>query len=179
MGPKFPLFLGAVILAFFTSCVSQPQAADEEAQIAPAPVVGRPAPDFAIESKDLPGVSKLSDLRGRVVLINFWASWCGYCRREMPALETVYQKYQDQGFLVLGVNVEETPAQVEEFRREVGFTFPVTMDWEGKIFDQYWGKGIPTSVFLDQRGTIFYIAPGEMTQEQMEQILKEMGVGGP
>jgi thiol-disulfide isomerase/thioredoxin len=77
----------------------------------------------------------------QIVLINFWAIWCVYCRSEMPALETVYRKYKDEDFLVLGVDEEETWSEVEACLQEVSFTFPVTLDSDGAIFGTYWGEG--------------------------------------
>lgn len=163
------LFLGALVALVSVACF--PSGQTSEPVIAPAPVVGRPAPDFAVTGVDR--VNKLSDLRGKVVIVNFWASWCPYCVKEMPALERVYQKYRDQGLVVLGVDVKESPEVVETFRRKYALTFPTTIDKDGEIFKKYLGTAIPISVFIDRRGFIVHISFGEMKQEQIEEILQQ------
>ena len=170
-----PVILMAVLAS---ACISVPYESDQ-IRIAPAPLPGRPAPDFAVDSPDLEGLTALSDLRGQVVLVNFWATWCDFCRDEMPALEKVYQDYKDQGFLILGVNVGENWSKVETFRQEVDFSFPITMDSGSEIFKSYWGRGIPNSFIIDQNGFIVYVHYGEINEEQLVKVLKEIGFETP
>lgn len=174
----FPFVLLTLTAVFSSSCGAAPYERGQ-ARIAPAPIPGRPAPDFTIDSPSLPGVGKLSDLKGQVVLVNFWASWCGFCRREMPALENVYQNYKDQDFLVLGVNVGEDWGKVEEFRREVPFSFPITRDPNSEIYNSYWGTGIPRTVIIDENGFVLYVYPGEITEALLDKILEAMGFSKP
>jgi peroxiredoxin len=112
------------------------------------------APDFALPS--LAGSTvHLSDHRGRVVLLNFWATWCPPCRAEMSSMEKLYQAYRDRGLVILAVSTDQTGRSVvESFVRERGVTFPVLLDPEEEIFAEYGGRGLPTSFFVDGRGRI-------------------------
>lgn len=119
----------------------------------PAPYVGRPAPDFGLltlEGKML----RLSDLRGKAVLINFWATWCPPCRAEMPELQAAYDEYRDRGFVVLGVNLQEDKGTITEFMDRMGLTFPVVMDTTGNVGNAYRVRDLPTSFFVDREGVI-------------------------
>ena len=167
-----------LLVAFASSCVSVPYQSGQ-IYIQPAPVNGRPAPDFAVSSPDLEGLTKLSDLRGQVVLVNFWASWCGFCRREMPIFESAHQDFKDQGLLILGVNVGEDWNKVETFRREVPFSFPITLDQNSEIFKSYWGVGIPMSFVVDRNGFVIYAFRGEMTEEHLKEVLRQAGFTNP
>ena len=168
-----------LIFAVLLAACAPASSESGESRVGAAPVPGRFAPDFPIDSPDLPGVAHLSDLGGKVVLVNFWASWCAYCRREMPVLESAYQKYQGQGLMVLGVNVEEDWGKIDKFRRDVKFSFPVTLDPSGEIFEAYWGRGIPNSFFISPDGTVKAVHYGEITEEQIEKILGDLGFTNP
>lgn len=119
--------------------------------IGPSP--GSVAPDFTLETLDGQTIN-LSDLHGQVVLINFWATWCLPCREEMPAIQSVYDRYRDQGFTVLAVNLLETDVEVTEFTSELALTFPILMDRNAEVFFLYRVRGLPTTFFLDQAGVI-------------------------
>ena len=124
--------------------------------------VGNRAPDF--ESVTLDGQPiALSDYRGQVVLLNFWATWCGPCREEMPDFETIYRKRGADGFTVLAVNAFESPEQVAPFVDELGLSFPVVMDESGDINTDVYGSavsGYPTSLLIDRDGVIVRRFPG-------------------
>jgi|SRR5690348_2966158 len=109
------------------------------------PVVGTPAEDFQLV--DLTGKAhSLSEHRGKVVLLNFWATWCKPCTTEMPAMQTTYDKLREKGFIVLAVNELEDDAKVEEHIKQYGHTFPVLMDRENKVANQFGVFGLPVSV---------------------------------
>lgn len=129
----------------------------------PTPVPGRQAPDFTLPTLDEQTIS-LSDLRGQRVLINFWATWCGPCRIEMPVIERIYERYRDQGFVVLAVNVEEPEDRVRPFVAELGLTFPILLDENGDVVRQYGIVGLPTSVFVNRDGLIFQQHLGVLTE---------------
>jgi cytochrome c-type biogenesis protein len=100
------------------------------------------------------GNQRLSDLKGKVVLLNFWATWCGPCRMEMPSMEAVYQRLKDRGFTILAVNLAEKKQQVAGFINQGNFTFPVILDEKGLTGVNYNVQAIPTTYILDRRGYI-------------------------
>jgi peroxiredoxin len=110
----------------------------------PLPRRGFTAPDFSLETLDGQTIA-LSDLRGQVLLINFWASWCLPCREEMPAIQQVYERYRDQDFVVLAVNLQEQDAQVTAFTDRLELTFPVLIDRDGSVFDRYRVMALPST----------------------------------
>jgi peroxiredoxin len=119
----------------------------------------RLAPDF--ELPDLRGRRlRLQDLRGHVVLLNFWATWCGPCQEEMPAMERLARDFADRGLLVVAVNHEEAQAVVADFVRDHGLTFPVLLDPDGGVAERYRVVGLPTSYVIDHKGVLVGSALG-------------------
>ncbi|MDP2932391.1 MAG: TlpA disulfide reductase family protein [Chloroflexota bacterium] len=134
--------------------------------------MGHPAPDFTL--LDLEGNRvTLSDFRGKVVFINFWASWCPPCRAEMPDIEAVYQKYKDKGVVVIGIDIMEPEDVVRQFVRQGGYSWTFVLDSTGEIARDYRIAAIPTSFFLDKDGIIKTTYIGAMTQRAMESKLAE------
>lgn len=117
------------------------------------------APNFTLKSlggKNL----KLSEMTGNVVLINFWASWCGPCRQEMPLLNALHNKYEALGFTVLGVNVEEDANNARGFLKNFPVDFPVLMDSNNQVSKQYKVIAMPTTVVVDRDGNMRYLHEG-------------------
>jgi peroxiredoxin len=137
-----------------------------------APVEGSRAPDFQLQTLDGQRV-RLSELRGQVVLINFWATWCAPCRLEMPAIQ---DRYERGGFEVLAVDFDESPELVQAFVNELGLSFPVLLDPGADIQKLYQVRGYPTSFFIDTEGIIRIIQIGIMTEEELDANLQELGV---
>jgi len=129
--------------------------------------VGEPAPDFTLPTPDGETVT-LSDLRGRPVLLNFWATWCPPCKIEMPDIEDLYQKYKDQGFTVIAIDQQESPEAVQQYFEELGLSFQPVIDSTGEIFSLYHVVAIPTSYFIDAEGIVRVQHRGIMTRDQME-----------
>lgn len=129
----------------------------------PAPQIGFLAPDFNLKTLGGENV-KLSDLRGKVVLVNIWASWCPPCRAEMPAIERLYQTYKDQGFVVLAIDstVQDTAANAAAFVAENRLSFPILLDEDGTATRLYRVQSLPSSFFIDPDG-----------------IIREVVIGGP
>jgi peroxiredoxin len=135
------------------------------ADIAP----GVQAPGFQLQSSANTNLS-LSDLKGQVVLINFWASWCGPCRQEMPVLEQLYRKYKSAGFTLLGVNVEPKAADAEGFLKSTPVSFPILFDPDSKVSRLYEVSGMPSTVILDRSGKVRYVHHGYKPGEESEYL---------
>ncbi len=117
------------------------------------PEIGKLAPDFTLNRLDGQEVS-LSSFRGRPVLLNFWATWCGPCRIEMPLLQGVYEKWAGTGLVLLAVNLQEGPSEVKEFVESAGYTFPVLLSPGNDVPLAYNIRGIPATFFVDADGVI-------------------------
>lgn len=140
-----------------------------------ADVVEGPAPDFTLKSRSGENV-KLSEYRGDVVMINFWASWCAPCRQEMPLLEEMYKKYSDLGFVLLGVNVEEDSTKANDLLREVAVTFPVLFDNSNKVTKLYNVVAMPSTILVDRDGKMRYLHRGYLPGYENEYVkhIKEL-----
>jgi len=150
--------LGAGLSVVFSLCASS-------ASITP----GAPAPAFQLHSAASTDLS-LGDLKGQVVLINFWASWCGPCRQEMPVLEQLYKKYKAAGFTLVGVNVEPKSADAEGFLKSTPVSFPILFDPDSKVSKLYEVSGMPSTVILDRAGKVRYIHHGYKPGEESEYL---------
>jgi cytochrome c biogenesis protein CcmG/thiol:disulfide interchange protein DsbE len=124
---------------------------------------GQPAPDFTLQ--DLEGKTwKLSDLKGKkVVMIDFWATWCNICKRELPILQKVYQEYQGKGVEFLGIALDENVAGIKKVVKEKGVTYPVLVDKDTKVATEIYQLSgpIPYKVVIDKSGTIVYDHVGD------------------
>jgi peroxiredoxin len=136
------------------------------------------APDFSLPARD-GGAVRLSELRGQVVMINFWATWCGPCRQEMPLLEQIHAKYEPLGFTLLGVNVEPDSAAATTWLKGVPVTFPILFDTKNAVAEQFGVMGMPSSVFVDREGRVRYVhrgyKPGDEAQyaDLIRSLVKE------
>jgi peroxiredoxin len=138
------------------------------------PTVGMQAEDFRLT--DLEGKSQsLSQYRGKIVLVNFWATWCKPCTTEMPAMQKIYDKLHDKGFVVLAVNELEDDAKVREHIKQYGHTFPVLMDRDNKVANQFGVFGLPVSVFIDEKGVVQeYIKGGLLTEQKIQEVVDRL-----
>jgi thiol-disulfide isomerase/thioredoxin len=121
------------------------------------PVLKRriPSPDFSA-SPAKPGQESiaLANLKGKVVFLNFWATWCGPCRAEMPSMEALYQRYKEKGFEIVAVNYLENQKTVDAFTEKLSLSFPVTLDPSGRINGLYEVQAFPTTYIIDREGNI-------------------------
>ena len=144
----------------------------------PAPMESFLAPDFELVALDGETL-RLSHLRGKAVLVNFWASWCPPCRSEMPAMERIHTQYGPDDFVILAVNNlrQDELTDAERFVAEQGLTFPIMLDTNGQVSAQYQVHSLPTSFFIDQDGIIRDIVIGGMPEAllrtQAEKLIKE------
>lgn len=159
------LLLGTLLSLFVVSHVGA--AADSGA-----------APDFTLKSRDGSNI-KLSELRGQVVMVNFWASWCGPCRQEMPLLEQLYQRYQPMGFTLLGVNVEEDSSAADKVLKDIPVSFPILYDSKNSVSESYQVRAMPSTFLIDRDGNVRYLHKGyqpgyeEDYQQQIRELVRE------
>ncbi len=132
--------------------------------------IGNRAPNFTVTTLDGEEVS-LDELRGQVVLLNFWGTWCVPCRREMPDFQQLYEDHADDGFTILALAVNDTEAAVLEFQEEFGLTFPLAVDEDNEINDQYAIVSQPSTFILDQNGIIMSRNFGIMLEEQVLEVI--------
>jgi peroxiredoxin len=136
------------------------------------------APDFTLQSRSGETVS-LSQLRGQVVMINFWATWCGPCREEMPHLEALHQRYDALGFKLLGVNVEENSSDAAEWLQETPVSFSILYDPENSVSELYDVVAMPSTVIVDRQGNIRFLHHGYQAgyeneyQTQIRALIRE------
>lgn len=178
------LLVAAILGLLITQgCATSTQYTEREGQegtgangseLTPAPEIGYPAPDFILS--DIEGNPfRLSDLRGKVVFINFWATWCPACRAEMPEIEAVYQEYKDRDVVVIGVDLLVSEIlkgydenDVRRFVQRGGYNWTFVLDTAGQVSASYKITVIPTSFFLDKEGIIRAVNIGPMTKRAME-----------
>ncbi len=135
------------------------------------------APDFTLHA--MTGANlQLKDQRGRVVMVNFWATWCGPCREEMPQLNRLYEKYRASGFVLLGVNVDDDTSKAAEVAKKLGLTFPVLLDTDKKVSKLYDLSTMPSTVIIDRDGKVRYVHRGYLAgyednyEKQIRELLK-------
>jgi peroxiredoxin len=132
--------------------------------------------DFAV--KDMNGRDvRLEEYRGQVVLLNFWATWCGPCKAEIPGFVELYDQYRDQGFAVLGVSTDDSPEQLQKFAQQYKMTYPVLVGRDrSDITDEAYGPmwGIPVSFLIAKDGTVCRRYPGLVHKAQLERELKDL-----
>ncbi|MDA1330483.1 MAG: TlpA disulfide reductase family protein [Chloroflexi bacterium] len=162
------LVSGAGWIAISSPDLSQFEQAQEAA------TVGFNAPDFTLNTMS-GGTVTLSDLRGQAVLLNLWASWCLPCRAEMPAMQRVYERYRDQGFVVLAVNVtnQDQIGAARAFVEEMGVTYPIALDVDGEVSRLYNLQALPSSFFIDPQGVIQEVIIGGPMAEALLAIRAE------
>ena len=137
-----------------------------------------PAPDFTLANR-AGGEVSLAGLRGQVVMINFWASWCGPCRQEFPALDQIYAKYKPMGFTLVGINVESEKSDAERFLGGQKVSVPILFDPQNKVSGSYGVSAMPTTVLVDRQGRVRWqhraYKPGDEAKyiEQVRAVLRE------
>lgn len=162
------MLLGAVILSN-----GQPAAGSLVSRRNP-PVVGSPAPDFVLNRLG-GGSQRLSALKGKPVVVNFWATWCPPCKEEMPLLDQYAQKY-DQRLVVIGVDSEESESQVAGFIKEMGVRFPILLDTYGVATDLYFVRNFPMTFFIDEQGVLRSQHLGQLQEDILVRYLATIGI---
>ncbi|HZO31042.1 MAG TPA: TlpA disulfide reductase family protein, partial [Chloroflexota bacterium] len=144
---------------------------------APAPVstadIGQVAPPLRLPLVG-GGEMDLGGFRGRVILLNFWATWCEPCKAEMPVFERAQQQYRDRGLVVLGVDFQERDEEITAFLSQVGVTFPSLVDRTGEVTRQWRATGLPTTFLIDRQGIIRDVRVGAFTETMLEERLAKL-----
>jgi len=146
--------------------------------LAASDLVGQSAPDFALKSSSGENL-RLSEYRGDVVMVNFWATWCGPCRQEMPLLDQLYSRYQRVGFSLLGVNIDDDSSKAMNMVSELGVSFPVLFDARKDVSRLYKVDAMPVTVLIDREGMVRYVHHGyepgieEKYLDQIRSLLRE------
>ena len=157
------------MLAVFAALLSLAAAAD---------IVNKPAPDFALRSMQGPSV-RLSEHLGEVVVINFWATWCGPCRQEMPLLDALYGKYKQAGLVLLSVNIDENVEPAIEMAQTLKVSYPVLLDARKEVSRAYDVGAMPVTVLVDRAGVVRYVSEGykpgyeKRYTEKLRELLNE------
>lgn len=145
----------------------------------PSPKEGFTAPDFTLDLLR-GGEITLSELQGNPVVLNLWATWCGPCREEMPAIESVYNSYKELGLTVIGLNLtsQDSEQAVYEFIQELELTFPIALDRDGSVARRYQLMGLPTTYFINSQGVIQSVVVGgpmseALIQSKVETLFQE------
>jgi peroxiredoxin len=143
-------------------------------------VAGKAAPDFTLPSIDGQQVS-LQQYRGKVVFLNFWATWCIPCREEMPGLEQLHQKYQSEGLVVLAIDLKESAEQVKTFFQKHGLSFPSLLDQQGSVFRDYLVAGMPTTYLIGREGKLLARGIGgrDWTRAEAQELIRTLVKKGP
>jgi peroxiredoxin len=128
-----------------------------------------PAPDFTLNAQTGKPV-ELTQFKGQVVMLNFWASWCGPCRQEMPLLDSIYKKYGKLGFTMIGVNVEPDSKAANDWLKQTPVTFPILYDTDSKVSKLYGVSGMPSTVIVDRKGTVRMIHHGYKPGDEEEYL---------
>ena len=128
-----------------------------------------PAPPFTLGAKG-GGTINLAQYKGQVVMINFWASWCGPCRTEMPLLESIYKKYNKMGFTMLGVNVEPNSQAANDWLKATPVSFPILYDTDSKVSKLYDVAGMPSTVIIDRTGKLRVLHRGYKPGDENEYL---------
>lgn len=141
-------------------------------------LTAKPAPDFTLHSAS-GGNQRLKEQRGQVVMLNFWATWCGPCRQEMPQLNRLYEKYHGAGFNLFGVNIDDDAGSAIGLSSRLGLRFPVLLDTDKRVSRMYDLSTMPSSVLIDRNGVVRYVHLGykegyeDAYEKQIRELLKE------
>ncbi len=134
---------------------------------------GEEAVNFVLETLDGERI-ELADLRGKGVFLNFWATYCPPCEKEMPIMEELYDTYKKQGVEIIAVNVDEPPLTVERFVKRYKLTFPIAIDKGMLVSDAYGIRPLPTTILIDEHGEVVHVHQGGMTRSMVEDFMERI-----
>lgn len=138
-----------------------------------------PAPAFELPRLDGTGMLSLASLRGKYVVVNFWASWCVPCRDEAPLLERAWREYRDRGLVVVGINIQDLEREARRFVAELALSYPNVRDRDGRVSRAYGTTGVPESFFIDPQGRVVRKFPGAAVEWRIWQEAIDGMMGAP
>lgn len=161
-----------VLLASQVLTVAQNQGQGQAGDI--SPLIGHPAPDFTLAALGAHPASAvhLASLKGKPLMLNFWASWCDVCKQEAPLLENTWQRVQGQGIVFLGIDIQDTRSDGLQFLQTYGITYPNVVDADGSVTINYGVTGVPETFFVNRQGVIMRKVIGELTEQTLENDLQ-------
>ena len=175
---RVALLIGVVVSVFAVAALLATGLGRDPASAA-SPLVGRSAPDIRLPGLDGPDVA-LTSLRGQVVVVNFWASWCAECRTEQPDLDAVWDRFRDSGVVVLGVNFQDEAGDARDYREAAGTTYPTVVDTDSSAALAFGLRGVPETFLVDQQGRVVERIIGPVSAQRLGQRITELlGTGTP
>jgi cytochrome c biogenesis protein CcmG/thiol:disulfide interchange protein DsbE len=165
--------LGLVVVAVAVVAAFLGSGLERDRAIAASPLIGQPAPTFELAGLNGPPVD-LSDLRGQVVVMNFWASWCAECRIEQDALDRTWQRFQDSGVVVLGVNFQDQTEDARRYLAEAGTEYPAVRDAESSVSLAYGLRGVPETFLVDAQGVVVERFIGPVDEQVLEDRIQTL-----
>lgn len=160
------VIFGAGIILFKT--VSTPSTSEAYE----APTILFEASDFTLPLYNSTKTISLKDYRGKTVVLNFWATWCVSCRLEAPGLERTWKKFKDKDVVFIGVNLQETPKEIQKFVDEFGITYPIVIDKESELVFKYGVRIVPTTIFINRDGLVVYVYEGLLNEDQLVSLIE-------
>ncbi|HET9859244.1 MAG TPA: TlpA disulfide reductase family protein [Nocardioidaceae bacterium] len=175
-----PVLLTGVIVAVVAVVALLATGLSRGHTIEASPLVGKAAPDFHLQGLDGKPESavRLSDLRGQVVVVNFWASWCAECRVEQPDLDQTWNRFRDAGVVVVGVDFQDTEGDARAYLAEAGSTYPVVVDTDSTAALAFGLRGVPETFVVDQRGEIVERVIGPVEADRLADRITGLLEGG-
>ena len=167
------LLLSAVVAAVLSVAALLATGLGRDPAVVASPLVGREAPAFTLAGLDGPAL-RMTDLRGQVVVVNFWASWCAECRLEQDALKTTWRRFRDSGVTVIGVNFQDTAPDAREYVGSLGISYPIVQDTDSSTALAYGLRGVPETFLVDQAGRISDRIIGPVSAERLAERINAL-----
>ena len=168
------VMIGLAVVVLLPALVVLGSRIGKDATLTPSVLIGKPAPAFALPTLDGKTISN-ADLRGKPYVVNFWASWCGPCRLEHGSLRAFWERHRDEGIMLLGVIMQDSPGRARAFQAELGGDWPLLTDPQEKTLVDYGVRAPPETFVVDADGVIAYKFQGPLGPGQLDEVLSRLG----